>query len=535
MKNNQSDRPVNQPPQTGAKNALHPAKKLGENPSESLGEKVGLMGILLVCARFLIRIMGLFSTLILARLLLPDDFAYVAIAMSFIAIAQGMTSFHVTHALIYLQDTKDQDWSTAFTLEAIRGLLLALFLYFIGPVILDLLALSFYSYSLQWLAALPLITGLANPKFQLFYKELNLKYEFIISLLSKGASIVLTITLAYYWQSYHALIVGTLFSSLIMTVSSYIVRPFWPRLTLKSFKRLFNFSGWTMGAGAINVIGNNLDQFLVAGFLGTRTTGHYRMAQELVKVPIHQLAAPLAQGLFPAFTQITNDRDRLRVAFNKALGLLTLLTLPVCFGLALTAHDSVPLLLGDNWSDVELILQILAPFEAFTLIIITVNSLILATGNTKTLFIRAVLLNSVRIPLLIGGVITYGLIGLLVAHALSSLYLAGLNFKTAQKFINFGLFTYYRSTWRSWTAALIMVLVVTISQWWYGLSLEQTSPDMIRLVLSVIAGSVSYIASHIILWWISGRPQGASAEASLMTAAKPFLKRVFRRQQQPVC
>ena len=185
---------------------------------------------------------GIVSTVLLARLLVPADFGLVAIAGAAMALLAVMTEFSLAKALVQMDDPSEDHFHTAWTMNAIRGVLLAgLIVALSGPLA------AFYGderlREIFWLVALTAAIGsLANPKLAVFERELQFHQAFIMGLTSKLVGFAVTVGIALYYRSYWALVIGPLASEAALLLVSYKLYPFAPRLRLNRWRELWSFS-----------------------------------------------------------------------------------------------------------------------------------------------------------------------------------------------------------------------------------------------------------------------------------------------------
>lgn len=194
----------------------------------------------LYASRWLERLLDFAAIALLARLLSPDDFGLVAIAASLVAIVEGLAAFDVNKALIQRREDDRDLFDSAWTLSTLRGvgsaaIMLAVAPFLEDPRLGDVLAV---------LALSPVLTGLLNPRFVAYERDLAFSKPALLSLSAKMGSVAVTLALAVVTRSYWALVAGTLTMSALTLALSYALRPYRPRATLARFRDIFGFSGW---------------------------------------------------------------------------------------------------------------------------------------------------------------------------------------------------------------------------------------------------------------------------------------------------
>ncbi|HET9448418.1 MAG TPA: oligosaccharide flippase family protein, partial [Steroidobacteraceae bacterium] len=190
------------------------------------------------------RMLGLVSTLVLARLLAPTDFGVVAMATSLMAMLELFSAFGLDAALIQRANATRTHYDTAWTLNICAGVVIALLmlalawpmsLYFREPRATGAIAV---------LAAAAFVIGLENIGVIAFRKEMNFRKEFVYLASKRVGGLIATVSLALWLRSYWALVFGNLIGRVIGVVLSFALHPYRPRLSLQAVGDFFHFSKW---------------------------------------------------------------------------------------------------------------------------------------------------------------------------------------------------------------------------------------------------------------------------------------------------
>jgi len=195
-----------------------------------------------VFMRMAIRIIGLISTTILARLLVPADFGLVAMATMVWMALEAMGEFSFNVALIQNQAAGRHEYDTVWTMTILRGMVLALLMLALaGP------AAAFFKEPrleaiFHVLALVPVIQGFANVGIVDFQKHLRFDKDFVFMVGVKLSGFAVTVPLAFIWRSYWALVAGIVTAGVARLVLSYVLHPHRPRFTLVRWRRIFAFS-----------------------------------------------------------------------------------------------------------------------------------------------------------------------------------------------------------------------------------------------------------------------------------------------------
>ena len=458
--------------------------------------------------RILINLMGMASTIILARLLVPEDFGLVAIAAVVFAIIGAFTELSLAAALIQHPNPQREHFDTAWTLNVMRGGLVAVILLIAAHIVAaaygdDRLVFIMYAF-----AGAALITGLGNPKMVEFHRRLSFQQELLVELAKKFVGLVVAVAIALAYKSYWAIVAGSVASQAVGLLLSYVIIPYLPRFCLDHWRNLFSFSSWLALSSGLNAINYRADQLAVGGILGTVPLGQYSVGDNLASLPVRESMAPLAQVLFPAFSQLQHDQAKLRSAYLRAQRLLAVVALPVGVGLALVAAPLVALVMGPKWASAALVIQVLSTIHALHAFSTPLTPMAMGMGRTRLIFIRDIITLFVRYPLIFAGLFTHGLIGLLLARCASGAFGIALDLYLARRLVGVPMLSQVVASWRALAATLIMSIVV----WSVG-HLGVDGSSFFEIGLLVVSGALSYGLATFALWQAVGRPEGPEREA----------------------
>jgi lipopolysaccharide exporter len=342
----------------------------------------------MVALRWAIRGVGLLSTLVLARLLTPEDFGIVAMGSLVTGLLVAFTDMGTWQLLLRTKNPDRSAYDTAWTIMLLQSLMLAAAvffaahpasLYFKEPRLEAVMQVSAFG---------GVFIGLNNIGLVMFRRDLNFRMDFLTGLLTKVFSVVPTLVLVLIYRSYWALVVGTLVGAACETVLSYVVHPYRPRLTLARWREFASYSIWTTPAHVASYLNKKADVFIV-GYLGsTAQMGTYNVASELAHMATAELAQPLMRSVYPNFAKLKDNLAELTDAFVKVQQTVMLLAFAFGFGTAAVANDAVHLLLGSQWTHAVPIVRWLAVFGAFAVTLHTMTGHILIVIHRESLMFK---------------------------------------------------------------------------------------------------------------------------------------------------
>jgi len=473
---------------------------------KELGKKMAAGAAWMVGMKFLVRGLGLISTLILARLLVPEDFGLIAIAMIFFEVLEVLTSFSFDLALIQNQDAKRHHYDTAWTLTIIQGGITAFALYLIAPSVAIFFEDPRLTTIIYVLALIALLRGFENIGIVAFRKELEMHKEFIFLVTKKLVAFTVTISLAIMLNNYWALILGTLASQITGLFLSYWMHPYRPRLSLKAARELIAYTKWLLFNNILLVIIKNGDDAIIGKVVGSTGLGFYTIAYEISNLPTTELVYPITRAVFPGYAKIAADKKLLRKGFLDVTSLVLLLAIPVAIGVAITADLLIPLLLGQKWQQAAELAQILALFGITRVLGAGTGAVYLALGKPKIVTYLASLRLVVGIPLIYFAAVSAGTIGVAWAVVAIGAVLVPINYFVLLKLLALPFKELLSSIWRPVISSVMMAgVVIWYRTFWTSDSVWQQTGE---LTSSVLLGIITYIVTILALWRFSNCPPG---------------------------
>lgn len=474
----------------------------------NVGRSVAIGAAWMIALKFIERTIGVVSTVILARLLVPADFGLVAMAMAIFAILELAGQFGFDHAIIRTQDPPRGHLDTAWTLTVCHGLFSALVLAALAAP-----ASAFFGeprlepviYALALIAA---VQGFENIGILLFRKELKFRKDFNFFLAKKVIAFVCTVSLAFAFKSYWALVGGIFASRTASVVLSYIVHPYRPRLSFTATRELLGFSKWVLLTGILDYFRTRGPDFILGRLAGAGSVGVFRIANELATLPTTELMFPIARAAYPGYAKVANDRLALKRAYLDVQSSIVMLTLPAGIGIVMLADPFVKALLGFNWLSAIPLIQILGLYGALRVFQTTNNAIFNILGkpywNTALMALELVSV----LPLL--GWLTYS------GHPIESAawsYLAGSAIVVPcavvliSYFLNLNFLDRLRITWRPVFGSALMALALKLVTGSLGLPTD-TVEALWMLLFAVPLGAFVYGCAVLSLWYLAGKPTG---------------------------
>ncbi|WP_372628156.1 lipopolysaccharide biosynthesis protein [Arsukibacterium sp.] len=465
--------------------------------------KVYSGSVFMLITRLSIKSIGIVSSIFLARLLTPEDFGLVAITVAIYAFIELFGALALGTALIQQKTNNIDDYNSAWTFNVLFGMVAALCLVLIAPLVASFYQDDRLQDVLYIMAFVSGLSGLHNIGVVNFQRDLNFRKELQLQLVPKVISFVITLGLAFVLRNYWALVLGVLSNKLVVVIYSYIMHPYRPRICFKSFNKLFKFSRWLLLNNVVYFINDKVSQLMVGKMLSPSALGFLSLSQEIGQLPTSHIALPINKATFPVYARFQDNQIELKKAYLNTTALTASLTIPFSIGIAMVSPLLVAVLLGDQWLSMVPLLQLLALANMFFSVTSNNSYVYLASGKPHISFFinfsRLAVFFALFIPLLDYN----GLIGIGQARLGSTLLMVFIVQAIVIRFLKLPIADLLRAFIRPVLAGLTMALAV-----WAVQSSVSVAIPLLQLLLETLTGVLSYSLVTLLIWHLQGYPKG---------------------------
>lgn len=444
----------------------------------------------------------LLSVLILARLLPPADYGLIAMATTVTGFAGLFRDFGTAAALIQKDDPSPRLLDSVFWLNVAFGVLLALLLGLLAPLI----AYGFAEPKLKevlWglLLTFP-IASLAAVHQALLEKSSCFRPLAIIETVTAFIGFVGAVCAAWAGWGVYSLVLQTLLVVFLTTVCLWFASQWRPafRWETNEIKSVMNFSRNLVGFNMVNYFIRNADNMLIGRFLGASELGIYAMAYRLMLWPLQNISSVVGRVLFPTFCRLQGDQNRIAGAYVQVTATIMLISAPLMFGFFILRVPFIAVVLGEHWKPMTDILVWLVPLGLLQSIGTSVGSLYLATGRTDVMFKWGVGAGLLVIPAFVIG-LQWGITGVAASYAIASLLLFYPGLAIPFRWVGLRVGDVLLKLIPSIATAAMMAGVIQLmaNAWdtnmtsqWLPLNSFNINNEVLRLSLLVIVGIITY-------------------------------------------
>ncbi len=360
-----------------------------DSPGVALREKVarGAFWSLLIQATE--RVFGLARTVIVARILAPEDIGLFALAIVTLLIVDTLSKTGIQSALIYKPGDIENDLSIAWTVHLFRGAIRGGALFVIAPAVAAFFKTPAAAPLIRVVALAMVVEGFTNSGVIYLKKDLALHKQFVLDVSRFATDLCVAVAAAYYWRSAAALTYGLVAGYAAQVWVSYRIHPFRPRFTFdrRAFGKLMRYGIWMNLYGGGVLIGTHGASLVIGKLIDVRALGLYQMAHWITQSALVEVAGAFSVVAFSAYSKMQDDAARLRTAFIKMAGFSLGAALPVAMGIVMVGDVFVQVALGAKWSGVGPALQLLALAALLNAIALSGRPVFLGLGQPRSLFL----------------------------------------------------------------------------------------------------------------------------------------------------
>ncbi len=456
------------------------------------------------------QVSSLIITAVLARLLSPSDFGIVGMAVVFTGFGDVFKDLGLSKALIQKQDIDNSHLYSAFWINIGFGLLLTSVIILISPLI----ALFYNKPELKPILIVLsfnfIISSLTIIHQTILTKEMDFRSLTIRDIVAIAGSGAVGIILAYkgfgVWSLVFQMLSYTILNSfLLWKLSEWRPKIFF---SYSAIKDMLHFSINFTGFNIVNYLARNMDYLLIGKFLGPQALGLYTIAHKLMMFPLQNISWVITKVLFPAFSKIHNDLERLKRVYLVIIRSISYISFPLMAGLFIVAPEFVNVVFGPKWAGAIILIRILCICSIFHSLYTTTTSIILSQGKADWLF-KLSILNVICTSLAIFIGLNWGLVGVAISYTIEQIAWTIFIQHITNSLISLNLFSYFQGIKLSSVVTFVMFVIVIIAR------IFMNNIGLFSLTICVFLGVSIYLA---LLFFFARKEVGELISRSYMRA-----------------
>lgn len=429
-------------------------------------------------------------TLVVFRLLAPQDYGLMALGTVLIAIVAGIAEFGLGASLIQAPSLDRRELAQVAGALAALNTLCAVIVFAGAPAFAGLLGDSRLTLVIRALSLQFLLSAIDAVPQSLAARQMKFKLIAGIDLACTFAGCLATLLLALWGARVWALILGNLVSAALRTVLYVSLGTFvLPSFGWRNITAHVRFGGTVTLARLLWQLTYQSDVLIAGRLLTAEAVGLYSVSLHLANLPMNKVMGMINQLAFPAVARLQLELPRMRERLLASLRLLTLAAIPALWGISATAPEFVDVVLGDRWHPAITALQIVsfvAPLRLLSAILATA----LAALGRADLELRNTLVGAIVLPVAFIAGARFGITGLAASWLIAMPVVFAINFPPTWRTVGIGFGQLLHAIRAPLIAGVVMYACVTLAR----LPLMPYD-EIVRLPFLVTAGAIGYLGT----------------------------------------
>ncbi len=437
--------------------------------------------------RFLAQGVSFLVSLVLARLLLPDDYGVVAIVTIFINIADVIISSGFSVALIQKKDATKEDFSTIFYLNLLVAILLYIVFFFGSPLIAKAYDSQELTFLLRIMALKFPISAINTIQIAYVSRTMEFKKFFFSTLIGTIVSAFVGIFMAYKGMGALSLIVQQLTNLVIDTLILWMTVPWRPTkdFSKKSLHAMAGFGIRNLATDFVGTMFNQINSFIIGLRYTKSDLAYYNKGQTVPNIADTTISSTLSSVLFPALSKVADDKKAVKEDSRRSLRLLSFILFPIMVGFIMVSKELIIVLYTEKWLPMEPYLKLMC-LQSIISVIGTVDILSLKAIGKANITLR---LEFIKKPLFLVTIfisLNYGIMALAWTIVINAILSIIINSFALNKYIQYNLLEKLKDCFFALFDSALMAFVL------YFVKYIPLTNTILILVLKIVLGMAVY-------------------------------------------
>ncbi|MBE5743459.1 MAG: lipopolysaccharide biosynthesis protein [Clostridiales bacterium] len=439
--------------------------------------------------QFSVKGIGLIISIVLARILSPDDFGQLAILTVFINLSLNLIQSGFGSALVQTKELGKYDYSTAFYINLAISFAMVVILFVLAPLISKfynsnglVAPLRFYSISLLFGA----FNSIQTAKLQ---REMKFRASMFARLTATLLSGGIGIALAYFGYGLWALVIYNFSYIVLSSITMFFVCRWLPRFEFSKerAKVLWGF-GWKMLVSSfLCSIYADIKSLIIGKKYSTDDLGYYNRGDQFPYIISNTIDTAIQSVMFPVLSKIQDQKEKLRETLKKSISMGSLFIFPVMIGLLVVAKPLTIILLTEKWLPSVPYMQLLC-LAHMTISLNSANLTVIKSMGRSDVYMKLEIIRRIiMIAILLVTVFAFNSVMAIVIGYVISLWLDVIIISIpVKKLLGLGAISQFRLIWK----IVLSVIIMAVATYFVGLI---SLPVWLTLIIQIIVGITSYV------------------------------------------
>ena len=447
---------------------------------------------LVLAIQFTMQFIQIFLGICMARLLTPEDYGIIGMLSIFWAVALVFIFGGFSQALVQRKEITEIDLSSVFYYNVFLSLFFFALMEGLAPVIARFYGQPILEPTIRVMAWVLPISALAAVQQVLLMRQLKQFFITISTLVSHFIAGLVAIGLALMGKGVWAIVWQRVIAAILSTVAVFLFVRWVPKLkfSFKALASLWTFGSKLLAIALLDALVQNFTNLVVGKTEGKRTLGFFSRSKYFARLWPFSVQGAIANVLFPAFSKIQDDPQRLRAAFSRSLALSTFAVIFIPFLLCTLCRPIIMLVLGEKWLPcIPFWWLITCAYVFFP--IQALNIQVLKARGHASLYLLLEVTKKILYGVQITVLIIWGIIPMLLCEITFSFICVYLNSYFTGRDLQYGLFKQLRDflpyvaiTFPSCLLAWELYQVITPHSPWTGLIVPAAAGCLVYLTLN---------------------------------------------------
>ena len=432
-------------------------------------------------------------SIVLARILSPEDYGTIALVTVFTAILQVFVDSGLSTALIQKKDADELDFSSVFYFNFSMCLVLYAGMFIAAPYIAIFYEDMALTFIIRVLSLTIVISGVKGIQQAYVSRNMLFKRFFFSTIGGTIFSAILGIGLAYAGYGVWALVVQQLSNTMIDTLILWITVKWKPKkeFSWKRLRTLFSYGWKLLVSSLLDTVYNNLRNLIIGKMYSSSDLAYYNQGDKFPKIIVTNINTSIDSVLLPTMSNEQDDRNRIKSMTRRAIKTSTYVMAPLMMGLAFCAEPIVRIVLTDKWLPCVPFLRLFCISYMFWPVHTANLNAIKAVGRSDWFLKLEIIKMVVGLAFLLSSM-GFGVMAMAYSLLLNSILSQVINSWPNRKLLGYG----YLEQVRDFAPGILLAVGMGVCVYFIDFL---PLPIIITLVIQIIVGAVIYIGASAIL------------------------------------